>query len=326
MAMSLSRRTALAALIASAFPIRMALAAYPDRPITWIVAYAAGGGSDTLARLLAEAMGPTLGQPFVIENKPGGATNIGAAAAAQAEPDGYTVLTADNGTLVFNPALFSKLPYDPAKDFRPVGLMARFPLLLAVRLDSPATDAAALIERARAEPGSLDYASPGVGSPHHLAMARLARETGVELNHVPYKGAAPALNDLVGGHIELLVVDYPSAAGQIRAGKIRPLAVTTAERIVQLPDLPTIREALGLAGYEASAWQGLVVPAATPDPVIAQLSADLAAALQDPKVSGRMEEIGLQPLSGGPAEMQALIDAERAVWVPLIKGLGITLD
>jgi len=326
MAMSLSRRTALAALIASALPIRVALAAYPDRPITWIVAYAAGGGSDTLARLLAEAMGPVLGQPFVIENKPGGATNIGAAAAAQAEPDGYTVFTADNGTLVFNPALFSKLPYDPAKDFRPVGLMARFPLLLAVRLDSPVTDVAGLIERARAEPGSIDYASPGIGSPHHLAMARLARETGVEMNHVPYKGAAPALNDLVGGHIELLVVDYPSAAGQIGAGKIRPLAATTAERIVQLPDLPTIREALGLAGYEASAWQGLVVPAATPDPVIAQLSAALAAGLKDPKVSRRMEEIGLQPLGGGPAEMQALIDAERTVWVPLIKGLGITLD
>jgi tripartite-type tricarboxylate transporter receptor subunit TctC len=326
MAMSLSRRSALAALIASALPIRVALAAYPDRPITWIVAYAAGGGSDTLARLLAEAMGPVLGQPFVIENKPGGATNIGAAAAAQAEPDGYTVFTADNGTLVFNPALFSKLPYDPAKDFRPVGLMARFPLLLAVRLDSPVTDVAGLIERARAEPGSIDYASPGIGSPHHLAMARLARETGVEMNHVPYKGAAPALNDLVGGHIELLVVDYPSAAGQIGAGKIRPLAATTAERIVQLPDLPTIREALGLAGYEASAWQGLVVPAATPDPVIAQLSAALAAGLKDPKVSRRMEEIGLQPLGGGPAEMQALIDAERTVWVPLIKGLGITLD
>lgn len=299
---------------------------WPSKPIRVVVPQAPGGGSDLVARLMSPEIEKRLGQPFVIENKPGGATNIGAAAAAQAEPDGYTVLTADNGTLVFNPALFSKLPYDPAKDFRPVGLMARFPLLLAVRLDSPATDAAALIERARAEPGSLDYASPGVGSPHHLAMARLARETGVELNHVPYKGAAPALNDLVGGHIELLVVDYPSAAGQIRAGKIRPLAVTTAERIVQLPDLPTIREALGLAGYEASAWQGLVVPAATPDPVIAQLSAALAAALQDPKVSGRMEEIGLQPLSGGPAEMQALIDAERSVWVPLIKGLGITLD
>lgn len=326
MTVSVTRRTALAALAATALPLRSAWAAYPDQPIIWIVAYAAGGGTDTLARLLGEAMGPSLGQPFVVENKPGGATNIGAAAAAQAEPDGYTVLTADNGTLVFNPALFRELPYDPAKDFRPVGLMARFPLLLAVRLDSVSTDVAGLIERARNEPGSIDYASPGVGSPHHLAMARLARESGIEMNHVPYKGAAPALNDLVGGHIELMMVDYPSAAGQIKAGKIRPLAATTAERIPQLPELPTIREALGLAAYDASAWQGMVVPTGTPDSAVARLSAAIAAALQEPKVSGRMAEIGLQPLSGGPAEMQALIDAERSVWVPLIKELGITLD
>lgn len=326
MSVPLSRRTALAAVGATVLPLRATLAAYPDQPIVWIVAYAAGGGTDTLARLLGEAMEPSLGQPFVIENKPGGATTIGAAAAAQAEPDGYTVFTADNGTLVFNPALFRKLPYDPAKDFQPVGLMARFPLLLAVRLDSVSTDVEGLIERARSEPGSIDYASPGIGSPHHLAMARLARESGIEVNHVPYKGAAPALNDLVGGHIELMVVDYPSAAGQIKAGKIRPLAATTAERIAPLPDLPTVREALGLATYEASAWQGMVVPTGTPDADVARLSMAIAAALREPKVSGRMEEIGLQPLTGGPAEMQALIDAERAVWVPLIKELGITLD
>ncbi|MGD9508127.1 MAG: Bug family tripartite tricarboxylate transporter substrate binding protein [Geminicoccaceae bacterium] len=323
---ALSRRTALAAIAALTLPLRSALAAYPDQPIVWIVAYAAGGGTDTLARLLGEAMGPSLGQPFVVENKPGGATNIGAAAAAQAEPDGYTVFTADNGTLVFNPALFRELPYDPAKDFRPVGLMARFPLLLAVRLDSVSTDVTGLIERARNEPGSIDYASPGIGSPHHLAMARLARESGIEVNHVPYKGAAPALNDLVGGHIELMMVDYPSAAGQIKAGKIRPLAATTADRIPQLPDLPTIREALGLASYQASAWQGMVVPTGTPDPVVARLSAAIASALEEPKVRDRMEAIGLQPLTGGPAEMQALIDEERSVWVPLIKELGITLD
>jgi tripartite-type tricarboxylate transporter receptor subunit TctC len=322
-----SRRAALAAGVAAAvLPLRSAWADFPERPVTWIVAYAAGGGSDTLARILAEAMAPTLGQTLVIENKPGGATNIGASAAAKAEPDGYTVFTADNGTLVFNPALFKKLPYDPAKDFRPVGLMARFPLLLAVRLDSVSMDVKGLVERARAEPGSIDYASPGIGSPHHLTMARLARESGIELNHVPYKGAAPALNDLVGGHIELMVVDYPSAAGQIRAGKIRPLAATTAERISQLPDVPTIRETLGLADFEASAWQGLVVPAATPDPVVGRLTGALAAAVAEPKARGRMTEIGLQPLTGGPAEMQALIDAERAVWVPLIHDLGITLD
>ena len=271
-------------------------------------------------------MAPDLGQQLVVENKPGGATNIGASAAAKAEPDGYTVFTADNGTRVFNPALFKKLPYDPAKDFRPVGLMARFPLVLAVRVDSESTDARGLVERARAAPGTIDYASPGVGSPHHLTMARLARESGIQLNHVPYKGAAPALNDLVGGHIEVMIVDYPSGSGQIRAGKIRPLAVCSASRLPGLPDVPTVQEALGLADFEAYAWQGLVVPAATPDPEVERLSAVLAGAVADPKVSARMEEIGLEPLEGGPAEMQSLIEAERAIWVPLIRELRIPLD
>lgn len=323
----LPRRAVVAAGLAAALPLRAArAAAYPDRPIAWIVAYAAGGGTDTLARLLAEAMGPALGQGLVIENRPGGATNIGAAAAAKAAPDGYTVFTADNGTLVFNPALFRKLPYDPEKDFRPVGLMARFPLVLAVKPDSAATDARAFLDRARAAPGATDYASPGVGSPHHLAMARLARETGVELNHVPYKGAAPALNDLVGGHVEAMVVDFPSGAGQLRAGKIRPLAVLSAARLAALPDVPTAREAFGLADFEAYAWQGLVVPAATPDPVVGRLTTTLAGALREPAVQDRMRRIGLEPLEGGPEDMRRLVEAERAAWVPLIRSLGITLD
>lgn len=321
-----SRRWALMAGVAAVLPLRSALAAYPDRPIEWIVAYAAGGGTDTLARILGEAMAPKLGQSIVIQNRPGGATNIAAAAAAQAEPDGYTVFTADNGTLVFNPALFRKLPYDPAKDFRPVGLMARFPLVLAVKLDSVSTDAAGLVDRARAEPVTVDYASPGVGSPHHLTMERLAREAGVQFSHVPYKGAAPALNDLVGGHVEAMVVDFPSGASHLRAGSIRPLAVCSAARLSDLPDVPTVQEALGLAGFEAYAWQGLVVPKATPDAVVDLLSTDLAAALREPSVDTRMHKIGLQPLTGGPAEMQRLIEAERALWVPLIQSLGITLD
>jgi tripartite-type tricarboxylate transporter receptor subunit TctC len=324
----ISRRAALVTgLVATtALPLRAALAAYPDGPITWIVAYAAGGGTDTLARILSEAMSPKLGQPIVIENRPGGATNIGAGAAAKADPNGRTLFTADNGTLVFNPALFKKLSYDPERDFRPVGLMARFPLVLAVKKDSVSTSARDLIDRARAEPEAIDYASPGVGSPHHLAMARLAREAGVQLTHAPYKGAAPALNDLVGGHVEAMVVDYPSAASHLQAGSIRPLAVCSAARLGSLPDVPTVQEALGLGGFEAYAWQGLVVPKATPDPLVERLSAELAAALQQEAVLARMRQIGLEPLTGDPADMQRLIEAERAVWVPLIQSLGITLD
>lgn len=324
--MLLSRRFALAALAGAALPWRAARADYPERPIQWIVAYAAGGGSDTVARILAEHIAPALGQSIVVENKPGGGATIGARAAASAEPDGYTVFSADNGVLIYNTALYKKLAYDPAKDFRPVGLMVRFPLLLVVGADSASHDIAGLLARAKASPGTIDYASPGIGSPHHLAMERMMREAGVAFTHVPYKGAAPALVDLTGGHIEFMIVDYPSGAGQLRAGKIRPLAVCSASRLASLPDVPTVAEALGLAGFEAYAWQGLVVPAATPDAIVERWSALLAAALADPGVDKRLRDIGLEPLQGGPKEMQALMDADRAVWVPLIGSLNITLD
>jgi tripartite-type tricarboxylate transporter receptor subunit TctC len=271
-------------------------------------------------------MSPKLGQAIVIENRPGGATNIGATAAAKADPDGHTLFTADNGTLVFNPALFRKLPYDPGRDFRPVGLMARFPLVVAVGKDSVSTSVRDLVDRAKAQPGAIDYASPGVGSPHHLTMERLSREAGVRFNHVPYRGAAPALNDLVGGHVESMVVDYPSGIGFLREGNIRPLAVCSAARLDGLPEVPTVQEALGLRGFEAFAWQGLVVPKATPDAIVDQLSAELAAALRHQPVHERLRAVGLEPLTGGPADMERLIEAERAVWVPLIRSLGITLD
>lgn len=324
----ISRRQALAAglLAATALPLRAARAGYPDGPVTWIVAYAAGGGTDTLARLLSEALSPRLGQPIVVENRPGGATTIAAGAVAKAAPDGRTIFTADNGTLVFNLALFKQLPYDPERDFRPVGLMARFPLVLVVKRDSVSTSARDFVDRARAEPGRTDYASPGVGSPHHLTMERLAREAGMQVTHIPYKGAAPALNDLVGGHVEAMVLDYPSGAGHLKAGSIRPLAVCSATRLAELPDVPTVQEALGLDGFEAFAWQGLVVPKATPDPIVERLSTELAAVLRQDAVLARMRDIGLEPLTGGPADMQRLMEAERAVWLPLIQLLGITLD
>ena len=324
--MLLSRRIALAALASSALPLRAARADYPERPIQWIVAYAAGGGSDTVARILAEHIAPALAQSIVVENKPGGGATIGARAAASAEPDGYTVFSADNGVLIYNTALYKKLSYDPAKDFRPLGLMVRFPLLLVVGADSESQDIAGLVARAKASPGAIDYASPGIGSPHHLAMERMMREAGLEFTHVPYKGAAPALVDLTGGHIEFMIVDYPSGAGQLKAGKIRPLAVCSAARLPSLPDVPTVAEALGLNGFEAYAWQGLVVPAGTPDAIVDRWSTLLAAALADPAVDKRLREIGLEPLQGGPKEMQALMDADRAVWLPLISSLNITLD
>jgi tripartite-type tricarboxylate transporter receptor subunit TctC len=323
---AVTRRAALTAGAAAILPWRAAWGQYPERALTWIVAYAAGGGSDTVARILAEHMAPALGQAIVVENRPGGGATIGARAAATADPDGYTVFSADNGVLIYNTALFKNLPYDPAKDFQAVGLMVRFPLLLVVKRESESPDIAHFVGRAKAAPGSIDYASPGIGSPHHLAMERLMREAGLAFNHVPYKGAAPALVDLTGGHIEFMIVDYPSGAGQLESGAIRPLAVCSAARLPSQPDLPTVQEAMGLDGFEAYAWQGLVVPSGTPDPAVDRLTTTLAAALADPAIDARLREIGLEPLKGGPAEMQALIEADRAVWLPLIRDLGITLD
>jgi tripartite-type tricarboxylate transporter receptor subunit TctC len=322
------RRAALAAAgLAALVPLHRARAQqYPDRPIKWIVAYAAGGGTDTLARVLGAAMSPKLGQPVVIDNRPGAATNIGAEATAKATPDGYTVFSADNGTLVFNPALFRRLPYNPERDFRPVGLMARFPLVLTVKQDSAFGSARDLVEAAKAKPGQIDYGSPGVGSPHHLTMERLSKEAGARFNHVPYRGASPALNDLLAGTFESMILDLPSGAEYLRSGRVKPLALCSAARHPDLPDVPTVQEALGLRGFEAYAWQGLVVPARTPDAVASRLTTELAAAVRDQSVTDKMRGIGLEPLTGGPDEFKALIEAERAIWVPLIKERGITLD
>jgi tripartite-type tricarboxylate transporter receptor subunit TctC len=323
------RRTALAAGLAAATGLapRGAVAQqYPNRPIRWIVGYAPGGGVDTLARLLAAVMSPRLGQPVLVENRPGAATNIGAEAAAKAPPDGHTVFTADNATLVFNPVLYKRLPFDPDRDFRLIGLLARSRLVLSARQGSAFATAQDLVDRARAAPGAISYGSSGIGSSFHITMERLAREAGVRLNHTPYRGMAPVLNDLMAGTVEVAIIDYPTGAEVLRSGHVKPLAVTSAERMQALPDVPTVQEALGLRGFEAYAWQGLVVPARTPDAIAARLTGELTLALGQDAFQAWMRQRGSEPLAGGPAEFQALIEAERAVWVPLIRDLGIALD
>jgi tripartite-type tricarboxylate transporter receptor subunit TctC len=271
-------------------------------------------------------MSSQLGQPLVIENRPGAATNVAAAEAARSQPDGYTVFTAGIETVVYNPALYKKLPFDPVTDFRPVGLSAQFHLLLTVKKDSPATSARNLIERAKASPGAINYGSPGLGSPHHLAMERLKREAGFNLTHVAYRGMAPVISDMMAGTVEVGIVDFAAGGGVLRAGTLRPLAVCSAKRLEALPDVPTVQEALGLKNFEAYAWQGVVVPAKTPDPIVARLTEALAGALRQEAVLSRMKEIGLDPLPGGPAEFQALLKAERDVWWPVIRDLGLSLE
>ena len=324
---TLRRRAILAAAASTLAAPRLARAAWrPERPVRWIVGYPPGGGTDVLARLLGAAMSPRLGVPVVVENRPGAATNLAAEAAANAPPDGYTVFTAGNETLVFNPALYKRLPFDAENGLRPLGLMARFHLVLCAKPNGEVANAAGFVERARAQAGAMDYGSPGVGSPHHLATERLARDLGVKLNHVPYRGMAPVMNDLVAGTVETAVLDMAAGAEVIRSGRVRPLVLLSPARLPAIPGVPTAAEAFGLRDFEAYAWQGLTAPARTPDDACARLTSELAAALADPAVQGRMREIGLDPLQGGPEEHRRLIAAEREVYWPLIHQLGISLD
>ena len=299
--------------------------AYPSKPIRWLVPYPAGGGSDFLARTIGQQLSTQIGQPVVIENKPGGNTAIAASEVARAPADGYTVLSADNGTMVFNTALYGKLSYNPDKDLTPVTLMGRFPMILVVGPGSDAKDAKDFIAKAKAAPGKISYGSAGAGSPHHLAMELLKTRTGLHMVHIPYRGAAPALGDLAGGQIPVMMVDMAAGAGFIKSGKIRPLAVANDKRLPQLPDVPTFAE-LGMKGVEAAALVGLVAPAALPADVKATLQKQVAAAIHSPAISQKLIEFGVEPVGSSSADYAALLKSENARWHQLIKDLKITLD
>ena len=299
--------------------------AYPSKPIRWLVPYPAGGGSDFLARTIGQQLSTQIGQSVVVENKPGGNTAIAASDVARAPADGYTVLSADNGTMTFNTALYSKLTYNPDKDLTPVTLMGRFPMILVVGPGSDAKDAKDFIAKAKAAPGKISYGSAGAGSPHHLAMELLKTRTGLHMVHIPYRGAAPALGDLAGGQIPVMMVDMAAGAGFIKSGKIRPLAVANDKRLPQLPDVPTFDE-LGVKGVESAALVGLVGPAALPADVKATLQKQVAAAIHSPAISQKLIEFGVEPVGSSSADYAALLKSENARWHQLIKDLKITLD
>ena len=290
-----------------------------------MVGYAAGGGSDAVARATAETLSKILGQPIVINNKPGAATNIAAEYAARARADGHVMLTADFATLAANPFLFSRLPYDAEKDFAPVGMLARFPLVLVVGPKVPARTWAEFVTWAKAQPGGVHYASAGTGSPHHLATELLRERTGLTLTHVPYKGAAPALQDILGGNVAFMLVDTASGNPFVKSGKLHALGVASAQRVPSLPDVPTLIEQ-GVTGYEAYAWQGLAVPAATPPQTLARLSQGLTEALQSDAVKARFEALGVDGLSGTPDDMARYVKAERERWGKLIRDNNIRID
>lgn len=298
---------------------------YPSKPVRWVVAYAAGGGSDALARAVGTQLATQLGQPVLIDNKPGGATVIGAENVAKSPGDGYTVFTADNGTLVFNTALFKKLSYDPQKDFTSIGMMARFPLLLATNPNAGYADAKGLIAAAKANPGKLSFATPGVGSPHHLAMEMLKARNNLDLVHVAYRGAAPAIQDVVGGQLPLMVVDSAAGMQMIKAGKLKPLATFSKTRLASMPDVPTLVE-LGYTDTEAVAWQGLVVPSSTPKEVVAKLSTELQKAIQSEPVRSQFATMGIEATPSDAAAMQKHWAAEGQFWPRLIRERNISLD
>ena len=299
--------------------------AYPSKPVRWVVPYPAGGGSDFLARTIGQPWSTAVGQPVVIDNKPGGNTAIGASDVARSAADGYTMLSADNGTLVFNPVLYKSLSYNPGKDLAPVTLMGRFPMILVVGPGVTVTDAKDFIAQAKAKPGGFNYGSAGAGSPHHLAMELLKSELGLTMTHAPYRGAAPALADVAGGQIPAMMVDMAAGAGFIKGGKVKALAVANATRLPQLPDVPTFA-ALGYKNIEAAALVGLVVPAATPADTIAALNKQVVAAIKDPAVNKKLVDFGVEPVGNTPAQFDALIKSESAKWQKLIRDLKISLD
>jgi tripartite-type tricarboxylate transporter receptor subunit TctC len=298
---------------------------YPNKPIRLVVPYPPGGGTDFFARTLGAKLADVLGQQVIIENKPGAATIVGAEGVAKAAPDGYTVLLGDTGTFAVNPTLYKKLSYDPIKDFEPVTMTGRFALLLVTNPSVPAKDVQELIALAKGKPGSLNYGSPGPGSPHHLAMEMFRQRAGVEVVHVPYKGAAPAVQDLIGGQIPMMFLDLAAGGPLIKSGKVKALAVAAPKRIAPLPDLPTIAES-GIDGFEAWAWQGLVVPAKTPADGVAKLNDAYRKAIADPAVRQKIVEAGIDPLEGTPQQLVDYIASEKVKWAKVIADGNIKVE
>ena len=298
---------------------------YPTKPIRLIVPFAPGGSTDVLARLLAEALRPELGQPVIVENKAGAGGNIGGDFVAKAPPDGYTLLIAAAGPTVINPSLYAMMPYDPAKDLRPVTLLIQEPNLMAINPKIPAKTVPEFIAYAKSRPTEVSFGSPGNGSPAHLAGEWFNQLTGTTMVHVPYKGTGPALNDLIAGQIAMMIDNMPALWPHVQSGKLRALAVSTDKRATAAPDLPTVAES-GVKGFAFGAWKGLMAPAATPPEIVERLHAAATKALAKPDFRKRLIDLGAEPVGNTPAQFAAVIKSETASWAALVKSTGTKLD
>lgn len=310
---------ALLGLSAESPPVRAQ--AYPDRLVRIVVPFPAGGSNDVIARLLAQKLSERFGQQFIIENRAGAGGNTGAESVAKAAPDGYTLLLAAPGPLVVNQTLYSRLNYDPAKDFAPVALVASVPIVLMVNPAVPAKTVRDLIALAKKDPGRINFGSSGNGSTNHLAGELLKSMAKIDIVHVPYRGAAPAMNDLIAGHIPMLFDNMPAVLPQVTGGNVRAIAVAGAQRAAALPDVPTVAES-GLPGFEASAWFGLVAPAQTPAPVIAKLTAEVGQALKAPDIVTRFRELGADPGTVSGTAFGDFLAAETRKWADVVRASG----
>jgi tripartite-type tricarboxylate transporter receptor subunit TctC len=298
---------------------------YPARPVNLIVAFTPGGPSDVLARIIGRQLEKILGQTFVIDNRPGGAGNIAAETVAHAAPDGYTLLMGNNGLLATNQSLFKKLNFDGERDFAPISLIGSQPNILVVNPKLGINSMADLIAYAKANPGKLNYANSGFGAAAHLSAELFKSEAKVDIVSVSYKGAAPALQDLIAGHVQVMFATSASVVGFLKAGTLRPLAVTTLKRFSLMPELPTVAE-LGLPGFDATTWHGLVAPAGTPRDVIETLNRATVQALKDADTLRQLHDLGVEVNSSTPAEFAAYIKREIPKWAAVVKATGAQVE
>jgi tripartite-type tricarboxylate transporter receptor subunit TctC len=314
-----------AAAVLAAITLPAAAQDYPSSPITLVVPFAAGGSTDVVARLIAERMSEDLGQQIVVSNVAGAGGSLGAGEVADAEPDGYTILMATVATHALNPLMLTQAPYDPEADFAPISLLVVVPNVLLVNPDFPVETVQELIDKLKAEPDTINYASSGNGTPLHLSGELFNSMAGTTMLHVPYQGSGPALTDVVGGQVPVMFDNLPSASSHIEAGTLRALAVTTVERAPSFPDIPTMAEA-GLPGYETYTWNALFAPAGTPPEIVDRLNAAALVALADPDVAARLATFSASVVGSSPEELAAHVSAEIAKWTPVVEEAGVRLD
>ena len=299
---------------------------YPQRPVRIIVPYPPGSGTDIVARLLGQRISESWGQPIVVDNRPGAGAIVGVDAVAKSAPDGYTLGIADTGPLAINPALYPKLPYDPVRDFAPVVEVAKLPFMLVAHPTLGVSSVAELIAEAKRRPGQINYASVGNGSAVHLATELFRKQAGIDIVHIPYKGSAPALTDVLSGTTPLMFVNLLSGLAHVKSGRLRALGVGTGERLRALPDVPAISQA-GLPGYKFEAWFGIIAPAGTPAAIVERLNSEFRRALALADVGDRLRnEGGMEPVGGTAAQFASLISAEREQWGRLVRQTGARVD